>query len=115
MQVIDLDSLASASGSTAHPAILGPAFRTAILSAETTKPNLGWFEVDASTLQDFRLTPTGEGMDPFEYAVDAVNNEDVWAVVIINANATSGVWAALTSGTAWERTSHSHACGSESS
>ena len=103
VEVIDLDSLASPSGSAAHPAILGPAIRSAILSAETIEPHLGWYEADASTLQNFRLTPTGQGMDVYDYSVDKVNDQDVWAVMIINANATSGVWSALTSGATWDR------------
>ena len=96
VEVIDLDSLASTSGSAAHPAILGPAIRSAILSAETIEPHLGWYEADAST-------PTGQGMDVYDYSVDKVNDQDVWAVMIINANATSGVWSALTSGATWDR------------
>ena len=103
IEVIDLDSLASPSGSAAHPAILGPAIRTAITEADTIEPHLGWYEADASTLQTFRLTPTGQGMDVYDYSVDKVNNQDVWAVMIINANATSGVWASVTSGAAWDR------------
>jgi len=103
VEVIDLDSLASPSGSVSHPAILGPAVRTAIQEAETTAPHLGWFEADPSTLQNFRLTPDSQGMDVYEYGLNAVNNQDVWAVMIINANATSGVWSALTSGSMWER------------
>ncbi|CAD6578689.1 MAG: hypothetical protein TREMPRED_002243 [Tremellales sp. Tagirdzhanova-0007] len=104
IEVIDLDSLASPSGSAAHPAILGPAIRTAITEADTIEPHLGWYEADASTLQTFRLTPTGQGMDVYDYSVDKVNNQDVWAVMIINANATSGVWASVTSGAAWDPT-----------
>jgi len=32
-----------------------------------------------------------------------VDNQDVWGVMIVNANATSGVWAAITSGAEWTR------------
>jgi len=34
-----------------------------------------------------------------------VDNQDVWGVMIINANATSGVWNAITSGAQWTRES----------
>ena len=105
IEVIDLDSVASPSGSAAHPAILGPAIRTAILQSETTYPHLGWYEADSATLQEFRLTATGQGTDPYQYGVKSVSNQDVWGVMIINANATSGVWSALTSGSMWDRES----------
>jgi len=104
IEVIDLDSLASPSGSVPHAAILGPAIRTAILQDETVAPHLGWYEDDQATLQQFRLSPTGQGVDPYEYGLKRVNNQDVWAVMIVNANATSGVWSALTSGSMWDRT-----------
>ena len=105
VEVIDLDSAASPSGSVAHPAILGPAMRTSIISALQKDPHLGWYEADSETLQTLRLTPEGQGMDAFEYGMQKVLNQDVWAVIIVNANATSGVWAALTEGAMWERAS----------
>ena len=105
VEVIDLDSAASPFGSVPHAAILGPAVQTAINSALGNDPHLGWYEADSETLQTFRLTPEGQGVDAFEYGMQKVLNEDVWAVIIVNANATSGVWAALTEGVMWERTS----------
>ena len=104
IEVIDLDSLASPS-TAAHPSILGPAVKSAILQAEMTLPHLGWYEDDSSTLRQFRLTPDGQGLDPYQYGVNAVNNQNVWGVMIVNANATSGVWSAITSGTNWDRES----------
>jgi hypothetical protein len=102
VQVIDLDSAASPSGAT-HPAILGPAVATAIDNQRQSLPHLGWLQADEATTQLFRLTSDGRGLDAFEYATDRVNNQDVWAVLIVNANATSGVWDAITSGAQWDR------------
>lgn len=102
--MIDLDSLASPFGSVAHPAILGPAVRSQVQSTlETPLPNLGYYLADDSTLQQFRLTSDGQGIDAFEYGLEKVNNQDVWGVMIVNSNATSGVWAAITSGQNWTR------------
>jgi hypothetical protein len=106
IQIIDLDSLASPS-TAAHPAILGPAVNNAVLAANQVEPHLGWFETDDATLQTFRLSEGGQGMVASEYAIQRIENQDVWGVLIVNANATSGVWAALTAGQAWERESTS--------
>lgn len=66
-------------------------------------PRLGWQIADSAATQDFRLTSSGQGLDAYDYGYQRVENEDVWAVAIVNANATSGVWDALTSGTQWDR------------
>ena len=63
-------------------------------------PRLGWQIGDT---QNFRLSASGQGLDPFEYGYQRVENQDVWAVAIVNANATNGVWQALTSGAQWDR------------
>ncbi|KAK1923232.1 hypothetical protein DB88DRAFT_547225 [Papiliotrema laurentii] len=102
IEVLDLDSAASPS-SEAHPAILGPAVETAIQNAVQREPHLGWYLADDATVQQFRLTPDGRGLDPFQYAVGKVNTQDVWGVLIVNANATNGVWDALTGGAEWSR------------
>ncbi|WVR08674.1 hypothetical protein IAU60_005732 [Kwoniella sp. DSM 27419] len=101
VEILDLDSIASPYGSVAHPAILGPAVRQTVLQSEDTEPHLGWYEADSATLQQFRVESGGQGLDPLEYAQQKVLNQDVWAVLIVNANATSGVWAGLTEGTMW--------------
>ncbi|KAK8850590.1 hypothetical protein IAR55_004509 [Kwoniella newhampshirensis] len=103
IELLLLDTLASPAGSP-HPAILGPALRQAVSQALTTQPHLGWWEADAATLQTLRIAPGGQGLDPYEYAMARVLNQDVWGVIIVNANATSGVWAGLTEGTMWEPT-----------
>ncbi|WWC65253.1 uncharacterized protein I303_107870 [Kwoniella dejecticola CBS 10117] len=103
IEVLDLDSAASPS-TAAHPAILGPAMNLAISNSQATEPHLGWYGADASTVQQFRLTPGGQGLDPYAYAEEKVLNQDVWGVLIINSNATSGVWDGLTQGTMWEPT-----------
>ncbi|ORY31254.1 hypothetical protein BCR39DRAFT_527136 [Naematelia encephala] len=102
VQIIDLDSIASPYGSVAHPAILGPAVRQAASTALGSEPHLGWYEADTATLQNFRLTETGQGLDAYEYGMKIVTDQDVWAVIIVNANATSGAWSAITSGTEWD-------------
>ncbi|WWC98466.1 hypothetical protein V866_005357 [Kwoniella sp. B9012] len=104
IEVVDLDSIASSYGSVAHPAILGPAIKTAIQDSLSTEPHLGWYESDQSTLQQFRLSSTGQGIDPYAYAEERVLNQDVWGVLIVNSNATSGVWRGLTEGVMWEPT-----------
>ncbi|KAL7423026.1 hypothetical protein Q5752_002325 [Cryptotrichosporon argae] len=100
IEVVDLDSAASPAGA-AHPAILGPAVRAAIAGAEQTQPHLGWYEAAAATVQTFRLADGGQGVVAIDYAQAKVLNQDVWGVLIVNANATSGVWDALTSGAEW--------------
>jgi len=105
VELIDLDSEASPAGST-HPAILGPAVYTAVQNSLQSKPHLGWFASDPTTLQSFQITQDGRGRDAFEYATTRVNDQDVWGVVIINANATSGAWNGITSGASWEREYH---------
>jgi hypothetical protein len=104
VELIDLDSQASPDGSV-HPAVLGPAVRNAVLQAETSDPHLGFREIDYETIRTLRIQNGGIGVDPFEYGRSRVENQDVWAVMIINANATSGVWSALNSGTSWQRES----------
>ncbi|KAK4689247.1 hypothetical protein P7C73_g851, partial [Tremellales sp. Uapishka_1] len=101
--VIDLDSVASPSTS-AHPAILGPAMAAAIDNNIASSPDihLGWILAPASQVQSFRITQTSQGINATDYAIDAVRNQDYWAVVVIAANATSGVWSALTAGTEWD-------------
>lgn len=103
IEVIDLDSAASPYGVAAHAAILGPAVKQAIASAVQTEPTLGWYEADSATVQQFALTPGGQGLNAFEYASQKVLNQDIWGALIINANATSGVWAGLTEGAIWDR------------
>jgi hypothetical protein len=105
VEILDLDSLASPSGSV-HPAILGPAIQAQVRQQiEGSLPSLGYYLADDASLQRFRVESTGQGLDPFEYGVEKVTNQDVWAVMIINANATSGVWNAITSGAQWTRKS----------
>jgi hypothetical protein len=104
VEILDLDSLASPFGSVAHPAILGPAVQNQVQQVRSGElPTLGYYLADNATLQQFRLTGNGQGIDAFQYAVDKVTNQDVWAVMIVNANATSGVWNAITSGAEWTR------------
>lgn len=106
IEVIDLDSLASPEGSVAHPAILGPAVRQQVqMTLASPLPNLGYYVADAATTQQFRLTPSGQGIDAFEYSTAKVQNQDIWGAMIVNANATSGVWDAITAGTPWTRKS----------
>lgn len=69
----------------------------------TPLPNLGYYVADEAATQKFRLTSDGQGIDAFEDSVAKVENQDVWAVMIVNANATSGVWNAITSGAEWTR------------
>lgn len=103
IEILDLDSLASPQGST-HPAILGPAIRTEVQQKMAgALPTLGYYVADDSAAQQFRLTEGGQGIDAFEYAMAKVDNQDVWGVMIVNANATSGVWNAITSGAKWTR------------
>jgi len=105
IEILDLDSLASPQGST-HPAILGPAVRERVQTVLSGGlPTLGYYVADDSSAQQFRLTQGGQGIDAFEYAMAKVDNQDVWGVMIINANATSGVWNAITSGAQWTRES----------
>ncbi|WRT70772.1 uncharacterized protein IL334_007771 [Kwoniella shivajii] len=103
IEVLDLDSIASPSSSS-HPAILGPAIRTAIQQNMAIEPHLGWYEADPSTLSNFRIVQGGQGLDPYSYAEQKVLNQDVWGVLIVNSNATSGVWRGLTEGVMWEPT-----------
>jgi hypothetical protein len=103
IEILDLDSLASPQGST-HPAILGPAVREQVqTSLSGGLPTLGYYVADDSSAQRFQITQGGQGIDAFEYAMAKVDNQDVWGVMIINANATSGVWNAITSGAQWTR------------
>jgi hypothetical protein len=105
IEILDLDSAASPSGST-HEAILGPAIRQQVQQVQAAGlPTLGYYVADDSVTQKFQLVQGGQGIDAFEYAVEKVNNQDVWAVMIVNANATSGVWNAITSGAEWTRKS----------
>lgn len=101
VEVIDMDSVASPTGSV-HPAVLGPAVNEAVSQALTVEPHLGWFNTSTDTLQTLRTTEYGRGIEPYTYAMERVLNEDIWAALIVNSNATSGVWAALTSGASWE-------------
>ncbi|OCF45653.1 hypothetical protein I317_00556 [Kwoniella heveanensis CBS 569] len=101
IEILDLDSAASPTG-VPHPAILGPAIREAVQNSLTSEPHLGWYEADSATVRQFQLIPGGQGLDPLQYAQEKVLNQDVWAVLVVNANATSGVWAGLTEGTTWE-------------
>lgn len=78
---------------------------TAIQDSLQSKPHLGWYASDPTTIQSFRITPEGRGRDAFEYAQQRVSDQDVWGVVIVNANATSGAWNAITGGSTWERES----------
>ncbi|WWC92394.1 uncharacterized protein L201_007351 [Kwoniella dendrophila CBS 6074] len=104
IEVIDLDSIASPIG-VPHPAILGPAMINAIQNdVKAAAPHLGWYFADNSTLQQFRLSGNGQGLDPYAYAEQKVLNQDVWGVLIINSNATRGVWSGLTQGVIWEPT-----------
>jgi hypothetical protein len=104
IEIIDLDSLASPFGQVAHPAILGPAVQAQVQSQRAGElPTLGYYLADSATLQNFRLETGGQGVDAFEYGMRKVDNQDVWGVMIVNANATSGVWAAITSGAQWTR------------
>lgn len=105
IEVIDLDSLASPQGVN-HPAILGPALRSAIQTQRSAGvfPRLGW--ENTAVTQNFRLSTYGQGLDAFEYGYQRVENQDVWGVAIVNANATSGVWQAITSGSQWNRKYH---------
>jgi hypothetical protein len=106
IEIIDLDSLASPFGQVAHPAILGPAVQAQVQSQKAGElPTLGYYLADSATLQNFRLETGGQGVDAFEYGMRKVDNQDVWGVMIVNANATSGVWAAITSGAQWTRES----------
>lgn len=106
IEIIDLDSLASPFGQVAHPAILGPAVQAQVQSQKAGElPTLGYYLADSATLQNFRLETGGQGVDAFEYGMRKVDNQDVWGVMIVNANATSGVWAAITSGAEWTRES----------
>jgi hypothetical protein len=108
IEILDLDSLASPQGSV-HPAILGPALRQQVqTSLAGGLPTLGYYVADDSTASQFRLVEGGQGIDAFEYAIQKVDNQDVWAVMIVNANATSGVWNAITSGAQWTRESYHH-------
>lgn len=105
IEILDLDSLASPAGSV-HPAILGPAIRDQVQgSLAGGTPTLGYYVADDSTAQQFRMTEGGQGIDAFEYAMAKVDNQDVWGIMIVNANATSGVWNAITSGAQWTRKS----------
>lgn len=105
VEILDLDSLASPSGSV-HPAILGPAIQAQVQQQiEGSLPTLGYYVADDASAQRFRLESGGQGLDAFEYGVEKVTNQDVWAVMIVNANATSGVWNAITSGAQWTRKS----------
>lgn len=103
IQIIDLDSIASPSGSQ-HEALLGPAVYAAIEQAKQSEPTLGWFQTSNYTLQTLRITEDGRGLDPYQYAVYQVLSENVWAAVIVNANATRGVWNAITTGAEWDPT-----------
>lgn len=103
VELLDLDSAASPYGSVAHPAVLGPAIQSAALNSYSTDPHLGWYVANNDVVRTMRLTSDGQGRDPLSYAMERVQNQDVWAVVVVNANATSGVWNALTSGTQWTR------------
>lgn len=103
IEILDLDSLASPQGSV-HPAILGPAIREQVQQKRAGElPTLGYYIADDTTAQQFQITQNGQGIDAFDYAVAKVDNQDVWGVMIVNANATSGVWDAITSGAEWTR------------
>ncbi len=99
--------MASPSSAT-HPAILGPAVYTAVQNAFNTEPHLGWFFADSSVTRQFNLTASGQGVNVYDYAVQEILQQDFWAVLILNANATSGIWNAVNSGTTWDRGSFAH-------
>lgn len=75
----------------------------AVTNSFEVQPYLGWYFASNDVTRTMRLTENGQGRDPFEYGLERVGNQDVWAVVIVNANATSGVWNALTAGQEWTR------------
>lgn len=103
-RIIDLDSEASPPGS-ANGALLGPAVYRAVQMNIAAKPSyhLGWqFE---ENLERFSLSGNGvpedvssRGIDADEYARQLVNNQDVFGVVVIHANATSAATQAYQQG-----------------
>lgn len=50
--------------------------------------HLGWQIAPSSELQTLRVEQGGQGLNASEYAVHLVTEQDVWAVVLINPNAT---------------------------
>lgn len=50
--------------------------------------HLGWQIAPSSELQTLRVTQGGQGLNASDYARGLVLNQDVWAVVLINPNAT---------------------------
>jgi hypothetical protein len=50
--------------------------------------HLGWQIAPLSELETLRVAQGGQGLNASEYARDIVKNQDVWAVILINPNAT---------------------------
>lgn len=50
--------------------------------------HLGWQIAPSSELQTLRVEQGGQGLNASDYARDLVTNQDVWAVILINPNAT---------------------------
>lgn len=57
-------------------------------AAENPYYHLGWQIAPSSELQTLRVSQGGQGLNASEYARELVLNQDVWAVVLINPNAT---------------------------
>lgn len=57
-------------------------------AAQNPGYHLGWQIAPSSELQTLRVTQGGQGLNASEYARDLVLNQDVWAVILINPNAT---------------------------
>lgn len=62
--------------------------------------HLGWQFSDQSELQMLRVEQGGQGMNASDYAAQLVTNQDVYAVILVNPNATVLATEAATSGNA---------------
>jgi len=90
VRIIDLDSRYAQSLAGAPAAVLGP---NVVYAAQNNAANypgfhLGWQYATEEELSMLKLTPDGQGVNATTYANQLVQNQDVFAVILIHPNAT---------------------------
>jgi len=102
VRILDMDSQYASTVAGAPAAILGPAVVEAAQQNRQSMPHyhLGWQIADSSELQNLRVQQGGQGINASDYASQLVLNQDVWAVILINPNATVLATEAATTGNA---------------
>ncbi|KAK9896046.1 hypothetical protein P389DRAFT_73741 [Cystobasidium minutum MCA 4210] len=90
VRILDMDSQYASQVAGAPAAVLGPAVVQAAEMNAAMKPeyHLGWQIAPSSELQTLRVEQGGQGLNASDYARNLVTNQDVWAVILINPNAT---------------------------